>query len=85
MTNRFEQGTPPSTHDVYRGLPIGPGGVEPFIYRDRGPHRRASAHLPWRTVFEAGRDLFRWSRDRFVESPPDKTLSSKTTCRMATS
>ncbi|MDH3660734.1 MAG: hypothetical protein OEU92_12050 [Alphaproteobacteria bacterium] len=62
MTNRFEQSTPPSIHDVYRGLPIGPGGVEPFIFRDRGPRTRPPARLPWQNVGTLVRrivDLFR--------------------------
>ncbi|MGI9488862.1 MAG: hypothetical protein ACR2RF_23845 [Geminicoccaceae bacterium] len=53
MANRFEQSTPPSIHDAYRGLPIGPGGVEPFIYRDRGRHRRGPVSLPWGTIMLA--------------------------------
>ncbi len=69
MANRFEQSTPPSIHDVYRGLPIGPGGVEPFIYRDRGRHRRGPASLPWRSIIEALRYGFRHIRNAFRPSP----------------
>ncbi|MEM7044522.1 MAG: hypothetical protein AAF543_17070, partial [Pseudomonadota bacterium] len=50
MTNRFQQSTPPSIHDIYRGLPIGPGGIEPFTFPDRGQHPRSPARLPWQQV-----------------------------------
>ena len=63
MANRFEQSTPPSIHDVYRGLPIGPGGVEPFIYRDRGRHGRRPVSLPWRPIMLAIRHAMSRIRD----------------------
>ncbi len=59
MTNRFEQSQPPSVHDVYRGLPLGPLGVSPFIYRDRGPQPRPPVRLPWRVVIGGMRSLAR--------------------------
>ncbi|MGI9498874.1 MAG: hypothetical protein ACR2P3_02470 [Geminicoccaceae bacterium] len=71
MVNRFEQSTPPSIHDVYRGLPIGPGGIDSFIYRDRGRHGRAPVRLPWgwmaRTLKNAAlrvRDLIGLARSK---------------------
>lgn len=59
MTNSFEQCTPPSIHDVYRGLPIGPGGVERFVLRDHGRHRRGPAHIPWRYLLLACKRVYR--------------------------
>ena len=37
MPNRFEQSAPPSIDKLYRGLPVGPFGVSPFVHprRDR--------------------------------------------------
>lgn len=45
MANRFRQSMPPTIDDVYRGLPIGPGGIEPFVYTRPGGAR---AHRPAR-------------------------------------
>jgi len=48
MANRFRQSMPPTVDDVYRGLPIGPGGVEPFVDTDRGRARSGGAARPRR-------------------------------------
>lgn len=37
MRTRYRQSTPPRVDDVYRGLPIGPGGIGPFLFKDRDP------------------------------------------------
>lgn len=79
MTNRFKQSTPPSIHDIYRGLPIGPGGVEPFIYRDRGRHRRAAVHLPWRRMVQALRGFIGWA-GRFIGPKRARAVSGSTAC-----
>lgn len=46
MRNRYQQSMPPSVHDVYRGLPIGPGGIEPFLFKDRDPVPSPNAVYP---------------------------------------
>lgn len=37
MPDHPKQSAPPSPHDVYRGLPMGPGGIEPLVFHGHGP------------------------------------------------
>jgi len=71
MPNRFEQSAPPSVDKIYQGLPIGPFGVSPFIYRNRKADQTRSFRAPGLLIRRSARWLLQMLRARFGKVSPE--------------